>query len=274
LKIVQQFYEHPKQVETGPAVVVEDTVDRLLRKADGKIIRSKDQHYCNHGPAGMCSYCMPLEPYDAGYQKECGIKHLSLHAYLRKLEQSTSNKAGPVLEEANFKVKTDCSGHHPPYPDGICTKCQPSAIILNSQPFRMVDHVELDCPRLIEGFLAGWRKTGYQRFGWLIGQYEVYEGVPLGIKAVVHAIHEPPQDGSVDGFQLLEDEEQIKSVEKLASYLSLTVVGMIYTDLTDDGTRTGKVLHKRSASTFFASSPEALFMAHSQLSHPSAWLET
>lgn len=265
---MQQFYASPVSSDkTKTDVVEEDTVDRLLRRADGKIKRGKDDRYCSHGPAGMCSHCMPLEPYDAGYQQANGIKHLSLHAHLRKLSTGSSNK-GHLLEGANFKVKAGCIGHHPSYPEGICTKCQPSAIILNPQPFRIVDHVELEGPRIIEDFLAGWRKTGYQRFGWLLGRYEVYEGVPLGIKAVVCAIHEPPQDGSVDGFQLLEDPSG-GAVELVASSLGLSVVGMAYTDLTDDGTHTGKVLHKRSAESFFVSSVEALFMAQNQLSRPS-----
>lgn len=249
-------------------------MDTMLRRLDGKIVRGRDNHYCQHGAGGMCSYCMPLEPYDSGYQKEKGIKHLSFHSNIRKLKRSNglNKSSGPSLEEANFKVKKNCSGH-PPYPEGICTKCQPSAIILNTQPFRMVDHVEVDSPKLIEDFLGSWRRSGYQRFGWLLGRYDIYDGVPLGIKAVVHAIYEPPQDGSIDGFQILEDPNGV-SIEGLAASLGLSVIGMIYTDLTDDGSRTGKVLHKRSTETFFVSSAEVIFMAHNQLSRPSPCIDS
>lgn len=268
LRTVQQFYKVPEAEQ--PSRVEEDAVDQLLRRMDGKIVRGKDPHYCHHGDTGMCSHCTPLEPYDGGYREEKGIKHASLHAHLRQLAQGArARPVGTLLEEPSFRVPARCpGGQHPPYPEGICTKCQPSAIILNTQAFRMVDHVELDSPRLIEDFLAGWRASGYQRFGWLLGRYDVYEGVPLGIKAVVQAIYEPPQDGSVDGFQLLEDAQGDMALG-LTQRLGMAPIGMIYTDLTDDGSRAGKVLHKRSAETFFVSSAEALFMAQNQLAHPS-----
>ena len=144
---------------------------------------------------------------------------MSFHTYLRKL-QSGNTKVS--LQQPSFEIKPSCP-YHAPYPAGICTKCQPSAVTLTSQTFRMVDHVEFASAEIVDTFLTGWRQSGHQDYGLLLGKYEEYEVVPLGIKAVVHAIHQPPQDGSVDGFQLLEDPFK-ESVNQIASLLGLQTV--------------------------------------------------
>lgn len=66
---------------------------------------------------------------------------MSFQAYLRKIDaakqtsapSSTVLKHLPPLEEPDYKVKVPCSGGHAPWPEGICTKCQPSAITLQRQ---------------------------------------------------------------------------------------------------------------------------------------------
>ncbi|EKM60763.1 uncharacterized protein PHACADRAFT_246881 [Phanerochaete carnosa HHB-10118-sp] len=253
----------------------EDPVDTYWRSRDGKIPRGRDSRFCKHGANAMCDYCMPLEPYDPAYHTEHSIKHLSYHAYICKLAPTgsaatTSSATLPPLELLNYKVKTPCPTGHPSWPKGICTACQPSAITLQSQPFRMVDHLEIASPDIIQRFLEAWRRTGLQRFGWLLGHYEPYNDVPMGVKAVVEAIHEPPQEGEVDGLSLglpWEDEPRIKELAKHAS-TPLGIVGYIFTDLVPEPEDRTKTQYRRHPQSFYLSCLEAIFAAHVQLQNP------
>jgi nuclear protein localization family protein 4 len=247
--------------------VQEDAVDVYWRSQDGKMPRSRDSRFCKHGPNGMCDYCMPLEPYDATYHSEQNIKHLSYHAYLRKITPKASGTAAsllPPLSPLSYKVKVPCPNQsHAPWPAGICTACQPSAITLQSQPFRMVDHLEIASTDIVDRFLQAWRLTGLQRFGFLIGHYEPYDKVPMGIKAVVEAIYEPPQEGELDGLTVAipwEEEPRIKELARNASK-PLTVVGYVFTDLDPTPDDRTKSVYKRHGGSFFLSSLEAIFAA-------------
>lgn len=271
----------PNQSKTTRPVV--DQLDIKLLSQSGMINRERDSHFCRHSENAMCDYCSPLNSYDSSYLREKGIKHLSFHSYIKQqLKDSptkitihdllSSSDSIPLLEELSYRIPS-CSSHAP-YPLGLCSKCQPNAITLQPQAFRMIDHVEIDHGGLIDSFLKSWRDSGYQCFGILYGSWEIFDGVPLGIRAVVSVIHEPFQDGSVDGFELLNDPENElyhiyeNLAEKTASWLGLQQIGMIYTDLIDDGTGKGTVLSTRGPlHDYFVTCYEALWMARQQLKH-------
>lgn len=248
------------------SMVTENEVDQILAKEDGKIERKLNPQLCHHGANSKCVHCIPLDPWDEAYLKEQNIKHLSFNSYLRKLTSGVDKGKFVALDDINCRIKSGCK-EHPPWPQGICSKCQPSAITLNRQSYRHVDNVMFENPNLVERFLNYWRVTGHQRVGFLYGRYESHLDVPLGIKATVTAVYEPPQEGSRDHIKLLPDPKK-EIVDDIAKGLGLTCVGWIFTDLVPLDSNSGTVRYLRHADTYFLSAHEVITAAHLQNLHP------
>lgn len=163
------------------------------------------------------------------------------------------------------------------------------------KPYRHVDNIMFENGMIVENFLNYWRRSGHQRVGFMYGRYEPYETVPLGVRAVVSAIYEPPQVNIcfmiVDGrenkkkelgvfFFLLSfffkvtsedsvflqlpdpNEEKVRQVAKL---LGLKCVGWIFTDLVIEDPKKGTVKHFRgNANSFFLSADECITAGYFQ----------
>ena len=123
-------------------------------------------------------------------------------------------------------------------------------------------------PEIVEKFLSYWRGSGYQRIGFLYGKYEEHTDVPLGIRARVAAIYEPPQESTRDRVRLLPDTENKEEiVNEIATALGLKCVGWIFTDLLA-GEVTGTVKHLRGIHSYFLSAQECITAAYFQNKYP------
>nr|CAD2186585.1 unnamed protein product [Meloidogyne enterolobii] len=248
--------------------VVIDDVDQALSLLDGKI--KKEGTSCTHGPRQKCVGCLPLDPYDEKYLADKGIKHMSFHSYVHKLSDlhGKGTRSKNMLETLNYKINLDCHRHRP-FPEGICTECRPPTVTLSRQPFRHVDNIEFENDSIVNEFLNFWRNSSCQRIGFLIGKYEQFSEVPLGIKAVVCAIYEPLQNSNENsvGFEINENgeengEEEKKNlnvkVDQLCSWLGMKRVGWIFTDLCSESRTLGTVKCIRNEDSFLLSASECI----------------
>lgn len=103
--------------------------------------------------------------------------------------------------------------------------------------------------------------------GYLYGSYEINNDVPLGIRARVAAIYEPPQESTRNSIKLTPD-ERAEEIDELAAKLGLRKVGWIFTDLIADNAASGTVKHIRGIDTHFLTAQECIMAGHLQNQHP------
>ncbi|KAI6208200.1 NPL4 domain containing protein [Aphelenchoides besseyi] len=236
-----------------------DEVDQFLAKEEGKVERKDLTQLCHHGPRQKCSNCLPIDPYDEDYLKSKDIKHMSFHAYVRKLTDlhGKGTQLKKPLENVNCFLDLNCTNGHKPYPKGICTKCRPPTLTLNRQIFRHVDNITIENEDVVNRFLDFWRRSSHQRVGYLIGRYEPFLDVPLGIKAIVTAIYEPPQNSTESSVNFEQDPND-EAVDKLCEWLGMRRVGWIFSDLWAEDPQAGTVHCTRHEKSFLMSAKECI----------------
>ena len=149
-------------------------IDKKTKKEPPKkenpkwVKKSELSDKCTHGEGQKCLNCMSIPNYKGGIKYNClhgengkcnncsgkefigDAKHKSFDQFLNEKrekckgihEQSTKCENCLPPQEVNlninqiiFKMKKNCPNHRP-YPEALCTRCQPPNAILARQPYR------------------------------------------------------------------------------------------------------------------------------------------
>eukprot|EP01129_Flabellula_baltica_P007198 TRINITY_DN2772_c0_g1_i1.p1 TRINITY_DN2772_c0_g1~~TRINITY_DN2772_c0_g1_i1.p1 ORF type:complete len:591 (+),score=139.91 TRINITY_DN2772_c0_g1_i1:271-2043(+) len=248
-------------VSKPPEVVdVEDGIDQFLREQDGWVKREKTK-YCQHNANASCNRCMSIAPWliqNHDPWAEQGLKHIPFHAWIKqKIYESGSNTI-PSLQEDTYRVENTGK---------LSTKdFLKSTATITRQVYRHVDHVLFEDKFIIDDFLQGWRATGEQRCGYLIGRYVPDKEIPLGIRAKVCGIYEAPQR-YVNGRVTLMKDKNSDLVDQILSQFGLCRVGFIWTSINVEN---GEVISDREADNPLRGS-EIIRMGHLQSRFPNPW---
>lgn len=116
----------------------------------------------------------------------------------------------------------------------------PLSVSVKQQPYRHVDTLSIMNVPEMEDFIGYWHTTldwKTQRGGWLYGYYIEDKNYDEGIRAVVEAVYEPPQEQVGEAVQFLPDPlrhddcniEPKGCVDRIAERLGLERVGWIFT---------------------------------------------
>lgn len=263
--------EEEKIVTTGPKKL-SSTEPVESSKGDGKNKKENGlTPECNHGPKGKCLHWLGVDKKNfekVGYawnhppNEKCtnckdekltqDVKHIPFEHYLNELRAKWKKKHRPdqrcqdciPLQDISYKMRTDCKSHKP-YPQGMCNKCIPQSVILNRQKYRHWDYISILNYSELQAFVDYWQSLHCmeQRVAWLYGYYSEDPSYPDGVRVNIEAIYDPPQIGEMNGFQILNDEEE-GYVDIIAECLSLEKVGWIYTSLNYESFLTPKEIRE------------------------------
>ncbi|EKX52773.1 NPL4-like protein, forms a complex with UFD1 and CDC48 [Guillardia theta CCMP2712] len=272
-KVVEILDTVPREHKKKISDIVLDQVDLELTKMDGRE-KLKSTSRRSFGDESIDT--MAVEPYDERLLKEKDVKLMSFHAYLRKLKSHSGGGKFSELKRHDFGSYGEAGGKTGTEKGWgertVSMSRLPKPMTLDRQKYRHVDRVEIEDPQILDKFLDAWRQTGAMRYGYLYGTYEVDTNVPLGIKAVVKAIYEPPQECAADGVNMLRDPYS-DAIDSTAAMLGLVKVGWIFIDLEVMADDHNKYVCSRGKDTYFLRSNECIIAARLQNMNPSKCLE-
>lgn len=179
----------------------------------------------------------PLEkkPSNSNYSSSSSADSKDMNNSVEKSEGPHFKSFDSFLSERNFV--TDDLPLKQSYKSffiskGVMNKIPPS-VTLRHQAYRHVDHLEMMNLSEAMQFVDYWRsKLGMmkQRVGWMYGYYREDSTYPMGIRAVMEAIYEPPQDEKAEPGKLILENDSFKStVDRVAQSLGLECLGLVFT---------------------------------------------
>lgn len=181
---------------------------------------------CNHGSHAKCINCINVEQKD--------VKHLSFDEYIDKNFARCKNHSKHhkctncfVDLEKSYKVKKDCREHEP-YPRGMCSKCIPPLVVVNRQEYRHVDFASFMNYKEMANLIHYWMENINQRIAHVYGYYAEDPVYNKGVRAVIEALYEPPQENHLNNSLIMDDAFEVH-VEMIASALGLERVGWLFT---------------------------------------------
>jgi nuclear protein localization family protein 4 len=205
--------------------------DKKIDENEEKYITKNVSKNCTHGPKGRCLNCMSTDSKD--------IKHLSFDEFVDQnfakcRSHSTSAKCQNCLVDlaVDYKIKMDCKNHEP-YPRGMCSQCIPPSINVKRQIYRHVDYAQFMNYNEISEFIKYWLENINQRSAFLYGYYAEDPVYTKGVRAIIEALYEPPQENDYNRTIFLEDPFK-HHVEHLAMALGLERVGWVFTTFNKD----------------------------------------
>lgn len=191
----------------------------------------KELKKCNHGPHAKCLNCMTNEQKD--------VKHLSFDEFVDKNFAKCRNHSRNqkctncfVDLEQSYKVKKDCKEHEP-YPKGMCSKCIPPLVTVNRQEYRHVDFASFMNYKEISNLIHYWMDNLNQRVAYIYGYYAEDPVYEKGVRAVVEALYEPPQESDFHHSIVMDDPFEVH-VDMIISTLGLERIGWLFTTYEKD----------------------------------------